>query len=292
MKVNKTYKSSVFSLLFDDPDLLKELYCAIEGIELSPDIPIDINTLSNILVKGMINDISFIIDNRLIVLIEHQSTINNNMPLRIFKYIEKLYDKIIDYSRIHNEKLIKIPKPEFIVLYNGEKPYPENKKLRLSDAFMDINGLGTKYDQISLELIVQVYNINHGQNPEIQQRCETLRNYSFFINKIREYQRTELTLEKAIEHAVKYCLDNNILKKFLGEHGSEVVSMLVHEYTTEDFLEARYEEGIEIGTEQGIERGIEIGTEQGIGKGEQNIINLLKSGKSPEEIIRDYDKTE
>ena len=56
--------------------------------------------------------------------------------------------------------------------------------------------------------------------------------------------------------------------------------MLVHEYTTEDFMEARYEEGIEVGIEQGI------------GKGEQNIINLLKSGKSPEEIIKDYDKVE
>jgi len=57
--------------------------------------------------------------------------------------------------------------------------------------------------------------------------------------------------------------------------------MLVHEYSTEDFLEARYEG-------QGIEQGIG----QGIGQGEQNIINLLKSGKSPEEIIRDYDKVE
>ena len=264
MKANKTYKNSVFSLLFNDPDILRELYSAIEGIELSPDIPIDINTLSNILVKGIINDISFIIDNRLIVLIEHQSTINKNMPLRIFKYIEKLYDRIIDYSRIHNEKLIKIPKPEFIVLYNGEKPHPDNKILRLSDAFMDMEGLETKNKQISLELIVQVYNINHGQNPEIQQRCETLRNYSFFINKIRENQKTELTLDKAIEHAIKYCIENDILKKFLGEHGSEVVSMMVHEYTTEDFLEARYEEGQE--------------------DNRQYILELINQGHSAEEI--------
>jgi hypothetical protein len=40
--------------------------------------PVDINTLSNVLVREQINDISFTIDNRLVVLIEHQSTIDNN----------------------------------------------------------------------------------------------------------------------------------------------------------------------------------------------------------------------
>jgi len=59
----------------------------IEGVELPPDISIDINTLSNALLMGQINDVSFTVGDRLIVLIEHQSTINENMPLRLLMYV-------------------------------------------------------------------------------------------------------------------------------------------------------------------------------------------------------------
>jgi hypothetical protein len=244
---NREHKSSVFSMLFSKPDLLRELYSAIEGVYFPPDIPVNINTISGVLIKGMKNDISFIIDKRLVVLIEHQSTINENMPLRIFKYIEKVYDKMVDYSKVHIKQIIKIPKPEFIVLYNGKEPFPETKILRLSNAYMDMDGLTTEKDRVSLELVVQVYNINYGQNQEILQKCETLNEYSLFIGKIREYEKTGLTLDKSLECAIKYCIENNILYDFLREHGSEVIAMMVQEYTTEDFNEAIREEAMEIG---------------------------------------------
>ena len=191
IRVNREHKSSVFSLLFGKPEILRNLYSAIEGVDLPPEIPIDINTITGVLVKGIRNDISFLVDNRLVVLIEHQASINENMPLRIFKYIGKVYDKIIDYKDIFNKNLIKIPKPEFIVLYNGKETFPETKTLRLSDAFMQTYGLTTDKDRITLELEVKVYNINHGWNKEIQKKCATLNEYSLFIDKIREYEKAE-----------------------------------------------------------------------------------------------------
>ena len=272
VQTNREHKSSVFSLLFSDPDILRELYSAIEGIDLPPDVPVNINTISGVLIREMRNDISFIIDNRLIVLIEHQSSISENLPLKIFKYVEKVYDKIVDYSKIHIRKHIKIPKPEFIVLYNGKETYPKNKTLRLSDAFMDMEGLAIDKSQSSLELIVQVYNINHGQNHEIQQKCKTLSHYSQFIEKIREYEKTGLTLDKSVESAVKYCIKNNILKDFLREHGSEVVSLMVHEYTTEDFMEAIREEAWEDGREEGEK------------KSQKYVLELIEQGLTAEEI--------
>ena len=78
IQANREHKDSVFRLLFSKPEILRNLYSAIEGIELPPDVTIDINTISGVLVKGMRNDISFIIDDRLVVLIEHQSTISEN----------------------------------------------------------------------------------------------------------------------------------------------------------------------------------------------------------------------
>jgi hypothetical protein len=47
MEANREYKNSVFSTLFGNEAALRELYSAIEGVELPPDVPIVINTLDN-----------------------------------------------------------------------------------------------------------------------------------------------------------------------------------------------------------------------------------------------------
>jgi hypothetical protein len=133
--VNRNHKNSVFSSLFSDPDVLRELYSAIEGVTIPPDTPVDINTLTDILYKERINDLSFTIDNRLVVLIEHQSTINNNIPLRLLMYVARIYEKIVNRKKLYQAKLEKIPSPEFIVLYNGKYKYPDYTELKLSNAF-------------------------------------------------------------------------------------------------------------------------------------------------------------
>jgi len=56
-----------------------------------------------------------------VVLIEHQSSINENMPLRMLIYISREYEKLTNRRDLYKEHKIKIPSPEFVVLYNGEK---------------------------------------------------------------------------------------------------------------------------------------------------------------------------
>ena len=282
--VNEKHKDTVFTFLFSNPDLLRELYSAIEGITLPPDVPININTLSDVLFRTQRNDISFLINNRLIVLIEHQSSINNNMPIRFLIYASKLYQEIINPDDKFKRKLEKIPKPEFIVLYNGEDNYPDYKELRLSDAFMKTDKI--KID-IPLELVVQVYNINKGRNREILSKSRTLDSYSRFIDKIREYQkeyqrkyneRKEI-LDKAFKSAIKYCIKNDILKDFLRKHGSEVLNMLYAEYDPEVEMRVVREEALEDGIEIGLEKGHE----------EEKLIiakNLLSEGSTPEFVHR------
>ncbi|MDR0476154.1 MAG: Rpn family recombination-promoting nuclease/putative transposase, partial [Treponema sp.] len=124
MGANTKYKDSVFSFLFSDPDLLRELYCALEGVTLPSDLPVTINTLRDVLFMDRINDISFEIGGKLVILIEHQSTINPNMALRLLMYIARVYEKIIGNRNVYNSRLISVPRPEFFVLYNGTAPYP------------------------------------------------------------------------------------------------------------------------------------------------------------------------
>ena len=137
MNVNRKHKDSVFSALFSDPEILRELYSAIEGVDIPPDAIININTLSEALFMRQINDVSFTIDDKIVILIEHQSTINENIPLRILMYIARVYEKIIEKKNIYHRKILKIPAPHFIVLYNGKEECPEHQELRLSTAFKD-----------------------------------------------------------------------------------------------------------------------------------------------------------
>jgi hypothetical protein len=172
MSLNKQYKDSVFTLLFNNPEAIRELYGAICGTPLDPALPITINTLEGALFMERINDISFEVGDKLVVLIEHQSTINPNMALRLLLYIGRVYEKIIDNKRIYSGRKVGIPRPEFIVLYNGTLPYPERETIRLSDSFERGGDLGEGSGTAApeLELKVRVYNINHGYNEGIVRR--------------------------------------------------------------------------------------------------------------------------
>ncbi|MDR1179916.1 MAG: hypothetical protein LBK44_05365, partial [Spirochaetales bacterium] len=74
MPINNSYKDSVFSFLFSDLGSLRELYGAIKGIVLPPDLPLTINTLEGVLYRNFLNDISFELAKKLVILIEHQSS--------------------------------------------------------------------------------------------------------------------------------------------------------------------------------------------------------------------------
>jgi len=252
MKTNKKFKNSVFTTLFADPALLRELYGALEGVDLPPDAPVSINTLEDVLFMDFFNDISFEIDGKLVVLIEHQSSINPNMALRLLMYIGRVYEKIVEGRNIYSSKRLLIPRPEFFVLYNGTEPFPDNKIYRLSDAFENTASLGLRENVLpALELTVKVVNINEGRNREIVQRCKKLYEYSAFVAKVRAFEKELGSRKEAIKEAVKYCQKYDILKEFLKTHAAEVLSMLMTEWNWDDALAVRYEEGLEDGVEKG-----------------------------------------
>jgi hypothetical protein len=273
MNANRTYKDSVFSWLFSDPATLRELYGAITGIELPATVPIIINTLEEVLFKARINDISFIIGDKLVLLIEHQSTINENMPLRLLLYAARLYEKMTGEKDIYREKQIPLPRPEFIVLYNGTAPYPDEKVLKLSDSYKDLQELGfSKEDHIFLELTVKVYNINKGHNGPIVERCKTLEGYSTFISKVREHEEKLKNRNEAMKVAIKECIENGVLKDFLETNATEVLNMLLTEWNWDDAFAIQREEGRELGREEGWELG------------QNTVLELARQGYSVEQI--------
>jgi len=73
MNANRKYKDSVFTLLFSEKDTLIELYNAVNGTSYTPETKVEIETLENALYLGLINDIALKIDDKFIVMTEHQS---------------------------------------------------------------------------------------------------------------------------------------------------------------------------------------------------------------------------
>jgi len=274
MGVNTKFKDSVFSFLFSDPDLLRELYCALENVTLPADVKITINTLRDVLFLNKINDISFEIGGKLVVLIEHQSTINPNMALRLLMYIARVYEKITGDKNIYASRLVPVPHPEFFVLYNGAAPFPDEQTLKLSDAFEKTDSLGLPEKETpALELVVKVININQGRNETLVKKCKTLAGYSAFTAKVREFEKGGGDRAEAMKQAVKYCRENDILKEFLEQNATEVMNMLLTEWNMDDALAVRYEEGWEDGMDKGREEGM------------VNVArNALAEGLSPEVI--------
>jgi len=271
MNTNRNFKNSVFTTLFNNPDLLRELYCALKGVSLPPDIPVSINTLENVLYMDLYNDISFEINGKLVVLIEHQSTITPNMALRLLLYVTRVLEKRVKGRTLYSKKEISIPWPEFYVLYNGKEEFPDEQIYRLSELFDKPENLGIPENAYPLlELEVKMLNINEGRNAAIANRCRKLAEYSAFMAKVHEYWKETGDLEEAIKKAIKYCESHDILKEYLQVHGSEVLNMILTEWNTEDAIAFAREEGREEGLEEGREEKLRIAR------------NALAKGLTPE----------
>jgi len=247
INANRNYKDSVFTALFSEPSATLELYNAVSGQNYPPDTKIEIVTLSNALFKGQLNDVAFVVDGKLVVLMEHQSTVNNNIPLRMFMYMGREYEKMTKGKNLYREKKIEIPTPEFIVLYNGKEDLPDFTELRLSDSYK------SKAGSKNLELVAKVYNINKGRNDDIVSKSPTLSGYSELVAEVNKNCKT-MELADAIVAAIKTCVSKGILLSFLESHASEVLNMLFTEWNLEDAIAVAKEEAWEDAWEKAEEK--------------------------------------
>ncbi len=250
--VNRNYKDTVFRMLFSDRKNLLSLYNAVNQKHYTDPEDLEIVTLENAIYMGMKNDLAFIIDTNL-YLYEHQSTYNPNMPLRDLFYISNEYQKLLDKKSLYSSSLQKIPAPNFIELYNGTDTLSDFSEHRLSSAFENLSG------EPKLELIVTVLNINEGHNALLMEHCQTLKEYSQYVAKVRKYA-AGMPLDQAVKYAVDEYIKENILADFLRKNRAEVISMSIFEYDKEEeekkLRKAEYEAGVEAGEKSGIQKGV------------------------------------
>lgn len=118
---NRKVKDSVFVDLFGRDVTAKEnfmsLYNALHGTSLRPeDTELVPEMLESAMYMSYANDVAMQVNGQVVVLIEHQSTINRNMPLRLLDYVARIYEKIVPAKKKYYRSRVCVPMPEFYVL--------------------------------------------------------------------------------------------------------------------------------------------------------------------------------
>jgi len=200
-----------------------------------------------------------------------QINASGKMALRFLFYVGELLKNELGEQTLYTSRRIKFSGPVFVVFYNGVEERPEQWIEKLSDSF------DQKTDLPKLELEVLVLNVNFGHNKELMEQCQTLKEYSIYVAKVRTYAET-MSIDKAVERAIEECIKEGVLTDFLGKHRSEAVRMSILEFDEE--------------REMKLIRKAEF--EDGFAGGELNLLvslirKQLRKGKNTEEIAEILD---
>ena len=108
----------MFTSLFSYVKAVVTLYNALSGGTLPADAEVEIISSEGVFSNELQNDVIFLVNGKMVVLVEHQSTINPNMALRLLLYIVHYYEHMPTIDDRFKRSRLYIPGPEFIVLYN------------------------------------------------------------------------------------------------------------------------------------------------------------------------------
>ena len=305
----RQYKDNVFCLLYRDKNNLLDLYNGLNDTNYTNVDDLTVTTLKGGVYMKYKNDASFVFGQDL-YMFEQQSSRNPNMPLRFLHYLSDVYRQMYNNSDLHRSTTLKIPVPHFVTFYNGKQPLEVESTLRLSDMYEK------NIDCPELELMVRVININtdnnagnksrtfnsnindnsvsnsniHTYSSEFLSKCETLKDYMIFVNKVRVKTDVEkIDIRTAVTEAVDECIAENVLSEFFRNHREEVITVSIYEYDEEGHLEIVKEEGRQLG----IAEGRQLGLAEGLNKGINAFIKLCKDMNLSDDdtvnkLIEDY----
>ena len=285
-KVNREFKDGMFRTLFNDKEKMLELYNAVSDEPMGDEAIEDIEalTIDTPLYIGSRNDLAFLIDGKSMFFCEQQSTKSGNIALRLSSYFGKTLDMMFG-SEIYGTRKLMIAPPTFFVLYFDKPDAPDVQIVRLTDHYTE------NPPENSIELVVNVYNICYSEDREILKRSRTLREYSKFIWLVKKYLDDEhMSLEKAVEAAVKEAKEEGILVDFLNKYATEVQGMLKG-ITVEDYGRVMKKEGLEQGRTEGLAEGEKIGEARGRSEGEASkALEMARAMKADNKPIVEISK--
>ena len=118
-------------------------------------------------------------------------------------------------------------------------------------------------------------------------KCETLRQYSRFVEIVRSYGHIDQLTSAAMVQIMAQCQEENVLTEFMEHYGTELIEMLFKELTREEDLEISRLDGYDAGVKDGEKSGFTKGEKSGISKGERKAALDIAKGMQKEHIASD-----
>lgn len=219
----KTIKDSVFTNLFSDPKYLLRLYQALhpEDMDVKKE-DLKTITLENIFTDDIYNDLGFAKGDKLVVLMEAQSTWTVNIIIRALEYLVNSYRRYFSENGqdLYSSKKVMIPKPELYVLYTGDRK-TRPKEIKLSEEFFG-------GETVAIEVMVKM--IYDGKKGDI------INQYVSFTKVLNEQIMLHGRTKTAVRETIRICKDSNVLKEYLERKESEVVDIMMQLYDQEEIM--------------------------------------------------------
>lgn len=232
--VKTTSKDSVFRDLFENRKYALQLYQTLHPEDTDvTESDIGNVTIKNIFTDQEYNDLSMTVREKILLMLEAQSSWTINIIIRIFLYLAHIWNEYIEntkQNRYGSKKLI-VPRPELYVIYTGDrKTRPE--WIRLSEEFFEGN-------KEFLEVNVKVL-YGEGKDDIISQ-------YVDFTKVYNEQVKLHGKTREAVLETIRICKDRNVLKEYLSGREKEVISIMMglfdQEKAIEQFGNEKKEEG-------------------------------------------------
>ena len=252
----------VFSNLFGDKRYLLQLYQALhpEDTQATEDDLTDV-TIQNVLTDDLYNDLGFRNGDRMMILVESQSTWSVNIIIRVLLYLTQTWNEHIEETKQnrYGSRKLELPRPEFYVIFTGERQ-EKPEYLNLSKEFFD----GKKG---FLEARVKMlYGDGNG---------DIISQYVTFTKIYQEQARLLGRTVEAVRETIRICKDKDVLKEYLSAHEKEVFSIMMALFDQEKAVEQFGYEKKQEGREEGdLKRAMRTAS------------NMFKDGEPIDKIAR------
>jgi hypothetical protein len=245
--VNRNSKDSIFCDLFSRPEYCLQLYQVLHPEDKEAKAEnITLVTLSSLMMRNRYNDLGILVRDRLLVLVEAQSTFTKNILIRFLLYLGDTYNRYItkENLNIYGTKDVKLPIPELYVIYHGER--------------------GNKPDEITLSR--DIFGIDDPENIFVDVKAKIIYastpgdiidqfiNFArVFDEQIQKYGRTR----EAVEETLRKCRNKDVLKDYLAkEEAATIMFTLLDEQKARKFWEEELrQEGEARGEARGEAKG-------------------------------------
>ena len=180
-------------------------------------------TLESHLLNQQYNDLGFLVGDRLIILIEAQSTWSENIVIRVLLYVVQTWYKYIKRKKldVYDDEKLTLPIPELYVIYTGKESDSKPDEVSLKDNFFG-------GEDIAVDCRVKV--LFDGEKGDIINQY--VRFCQVFNEQVQIYGRSR----KAVEETIRICQDEDILKEYLERQRAEVIDMMLALFDQETLM--------------------------------------------------------